>query len=488
MRNVVVTINLNEFLCDNVRSSFQHAAERWGARYLELDEQQVNGEQDPLRIKLKIFDYCRAQRIFYIDADAVIRNDTPSPFDITPTESLGVVKNSWRRLPAYVDLIRTEVHDWTLLDKLYKNFTHFADYFNAGVLVLNRDVHQQLMLKALSAYDRFKEHDIRWHEQSILNYCVARAHTELEWLDESWNYTSPCTTHIAQGMTQYVYHFAGDSSRNKYLSTVDWAGILPASNSDGSNHLEDQVHLVRYKNFLTRPGTLDANIFDEVTIRNEYKIPHDLTDIDLVIDIGGHIGSFSKMATRRGAKKVISIEPNAENHLIAKHNLKQELREGSVDLINAALWGGDSLDDLLAIDNLPAISSDCINTGGASLVTTKFKINSVKLLSMDNIIYTHEKSNDVLGKVLVKLDCEGAEWPILYTSKRLADVALLCGELHPTSDRTYSHKNGSSPHRDKPEDLQHFLEGLGFSFKFTSHTSNNQTFGLFWAVNQKLSS
>src|SRR5262249_44661822 len=35
------------------------------------------------------------------------------------------------------------------------------------------------------------------------------------------------------------------------------------------------------------------------------------------------------------------------------------------------------------------------------------------------------------GRVrLVKLDCEGAEWPVLLTSRRLGRIDALCGEYH----------------------------------------------------------
>ncbi|MCF6290139.1 MAG: hypothetical protein L3J03_03990 [Desulfobacterales bacterium] len=89
-RLAVVTINHGAFLCDNARQSFKAAAKRWGAAYVELTREDGPAGVTPLEHKLLLFEQVDADRIFYIDADAIIRNDAPSPFDICPSDKLGV--------------------------------------------------------------------------------------------------------------------------------------------------------------------------------------------------------------------------------------------------------------------------------------------------------------------------------------------------------------------------------------------------------------
>ncbi len=61
-----------------------------------------------------------------------------------------------------------------------------------------------------------------------------------------------------------------------------------------------------------RPDTDDADIWESVYVANEYKLPERMDGMT-VLDIGGHIGSFTRACVDRGAKKVIALEPAAMN-------------------------------------------------------------------------------------------------------------------------------------------------------------------------------
>jgi FkbM family methyltransferase len=59
---------------------------------------------------------------------------------------------------------------------------------------------------------------------------------------------------------------------------------------------------------------------------------------DVVIDCGAHIGGFTRVALRAGARMVVAIEPESSNLLAFEKNLAQELRTGKVKLIRKGVW------------------------------------------------------------------------------------------------------------------------------------------------------
>ena len=93
-KRALVTINVGGVLCANARRSFEAAAARWKADYVELNAPCTPAAPWPTFLKLELFRLCAADRAFYIDGgDAIIRSDAPSPFDLCPPTHLGAVRN-----------------------------------------------------------------------------------------------------------------------------------------------------------------------------------------------------------------------------------------------------------------------------------------------------------------------------------------------------------------------------------------------------------
>ena len=59
---------------------------------------------------------------------------------------------------------------------------------------------------------------------------------------------------------------------------------------------------------------------------------------DTVIDCGAHVGFYSKLALSRGADLVVAVEPDPENYWCFRENLKSEIDEGRVRLVQAGVW------------------------------------------------------------------------------------------------------------------------------------------------------
>jgi FkbM family methyltransferase len=59
---------------------------------------------------------------------------------------------------------------------------------------------------------------------------------------------------------------------------------------------------------------------------------------DVVVDAGSHLGTFTRFALHRGARLVVAFEPEPVNIACFKRNFEQEIRDGRVVLIEAAVW------------------------------------------------------------------------------------------------------------------------------------------------------
>jgi FkbM family methyltransferase len=182
-----------------------------------------------------------------------------------------------------------------------------------------------------------------------------------------------------------------------------------------------------------RSGTLDQAIFNGVAVRNEYRLPDRFAPGDIVIDIGAHIGSFAQAVLSRGCRNVYGIEADGANFEIAAAYLRPYIDKGHLQLARGAVWRSDRNTDQLRFDGYHPFPKSftgmegTLNTGNGSVVWGSGE--PVAKLAFDEIVdrVTNHGEHRVR---LLKLDCEGAEWPVLLTSQRLALIDEICGEFH----------------------------------------------------------
>jgi FkbM family methyltransferase len=191
------------------------------------------------------------------------------------------------------------------------------------------------------------------------------------------------------------------------------------------SEMERDRPLVRYQMpesaFSFREGTQDWSIFNATFLANEYRLPDALEPDDVVIDIGTHIGSFSYLALVRGAGRVYSFEPDVANFELATRNLR--VFGDRVRLERKAVWRSDRKnDDLYASDRIGP------NTGGGCLIWMESG-EKLEVVALDDVIDEATEGGRKRIKVL-KVDCEGSEYPILLTSRKLHLVDTICGEYH----------------------------------------------------------
>jgi FkbM family methyltransferase len=247
-----------------------------------------------------------------------------------------------------------------------------------------------------------------------------------------------------------------------------------------------------------RNGTLDEAIFNGVAGRNEYRLPDRFASNDIVIDVGAHIGSFAQAVLARGCQNVTGIEADGANFEIAAEYLRPQLESGHLKLVRGAAWRSDRNTDELRFDGYHPFPKSfagmqgILNTGNGSVIWGSGE--PVAKIAFDEIV--DRATNHGEHRVrLLKLDCEGAEWPILLTSQRLGLIDEICGEFHEIGgqfleigeDRPSTQPVFSFAKVDKftIDVLVDFLEGAGFTVSWHRHTRPSgslEGLGLFFAT------
>lgn len=182
------------------------------------------------------------------------------------------------------------------------------------------------------------------------------------------------------------------------------------------------------------------NLFENAILRNitegdEYGIFDERFNADeVVIDVGAHIGVFSRACHWLGSRNIHAFEAEPTNYALLQHNLAGL---NGISLTYAAVFSG-----MAEISELTHSGHVFSNTGGGSVIFGQnlFEFAGVGHLKPERLCTTAPliTFDDVLNRFnrvrLLKLDCEGSEYPILLTSKCLHKVDRIVGEYHVIDD------------------------------------------------------
>jgi FkbM family methyltransferase len=132
-------------------------------------------------------------------------------------------------------------------------------------------------------------------------------------------------------------------------------------------------------------------------------------DGDTVIDVGAHLGTFTRIALRRGARQVIALEPDPVNAICFARTFASEISAGRVRLVVAAAWhSAGSL--TFEVGNASQTGHVADSPSGRGI--------TVRAVTLDGVIDELK-----LGRVdFVKMDIEGAERHALAGGRRLLAV------------------------------------------------------------------
>jgi FkbM family methyltransferase len=118
---------------------------------------------------------------------------------------------------------------------------------------------------------------------------------------------------------------------------------------------------------------------------------------DIVLDCGAHVGVFTDTALRRGASKVVAIEPDPTNLECLRRNFPSEIASGRVIIVPKGVWNRDQIITLYI---------GAGNSGENSMVLDQNKGKvEVPVTTVDHIVEAlHLPRVD-----FIKMDIEGAE-------------------------------------------------------------------------------
>jgi FkbM family methyltransferase len=164
-------------------------------------------------------------------------------------------------------------------------------------------------------------------------------------------------------------------------------------------------------------------LFDEVIINNVYEASAAKLRNTAVIDVGANQGMFGILCAAMGAPQVISVEPVVSTHQTMIGNIE---RAGFGDVITTyqrAVTGKPADPVMISINQ---------KSGHNSAYTRGEQGQLTETITLQQLM-----RDVVQPTVFLKMDCEGAEYDILFDSDpslfdKITHVALeIHGDLHP---------------------------------------------------------
>jgi FkbM family methyltransferase len=189
-----------------------------------------------------------------------------------------------------------------------------------------------------------------------------------------------------------------------------------------------------YKSALRRfkaRNAFEAAIVRSIIQWDEYQVfGRHFRPEDVVIDIGAHIGSFSFAYHYLGSREIHAFEADPTNFARLRNHLSDL---PGMHLHNCAVFRSDAP----AVDDLLHSGPALLNTGGGNVIfggqlfdpdtqeswiSTETDQSRVLAVPLDEVLGRFERVK------LLKLGCEGSEYPILLTSLQLPKVERIVGE------------------------------------------------------------
>jgi FkbM family methyltransferase len=191
-------------------------------------------------------------------------------------------------------------------------------------------------------------------------------------------------------------------------------------------------------------------VFKEIFMEDFYEMDKLLQHVPenaVIVDVGANVGFFSfLMAGKRKNARIYSYEPMENNLELFNSNLDRNT--GSRSIIKAerkAVTGKKTEFVKLFFDDVHA--NTVISSIYEDFSKDNTKTTEIEAISLEEIISKNE-----LGVIdVLKLDCEGSEYPILYDSPASVWplIKCLCIEVHEMNKEKRNHAYLSGFLKDK---------------------------------------
>lgn len=184
------------------------------------------------------------------------------------------------------------------------------------------------------------------------------------------------------------------------------------------------------------PSNTVKYVENEINDSYEYKkiMDIDFKEGDIVIDIGANVGMVSILLAKKFPFiKIYSFEPLKSNYDNLVKNIKlNNIPDKTIFPFNTAVTKDGR--DVFMLINL-------LNQGGSALneYTNYYPPALLKTFCKSTTLNNIVNENNINKIKLLKIDCEGSEYEILYNAdkKILQNIENLIGEFHKVENENY---------------------------------------------------
>ena len=199
----------------------------------------------------------------------------------------------------------------------------------------------------------------------------------------------------------------------------------------------------------------DINVFSEIWLEETYlKWGINFSKNSNVVDIGSHVGLFAlHIASMNKNSQILCFEPSNDNFEILKQNVKlNNLKQ--IKIFHKAVSSKNGKIELNINTHDPS---------GHSIKKESDKKETIESITLEKIF----EENNLEKCNLLKLDCEGAEYEILFSTseENLKKINQICLEYHKFDDEPDLHKK-----------LLRYLEDNGYVTKMEDFEKNGFIF------------
>lgn len=235
MKKLVLTMAAGRYqeIKDIIYPLFEHYAAKCGADFASIED--IKHSECPVLDKLRLTDYFSDyDRLLFLDADILVRKDTPNLFDLVPVGKMACYdEGSTLMYPPDLQLrmhhVNLLVEQWGLAPVQWPTTIHPGEvlpYYNSGVILLDAE-HEYLFQKP--PVDPITKPKIPCGEQVWMNWGIRTYRPKMHHLPLCFNQMpyNRCRDYLR---TCYMCHYAGyeffdDRARDMRKEHAIWQSI-----------------------------------------------------------------------------------------------------------------------------------------------------------------------------------------------------------------------------------------------------------------------
>ena len=225
MKKAIAVLNIGgRSLSVKAKHSFRTAAYNWGCDLVEIRDPLKEGVHHFWQ-KTFVCDHLeKYDRVVQLDADMMIRWDCPSPFDLVPVDSFGVVSARQFENGPIIHHRQKCVGHWAKV--MGMQACPDEKHLNGGFFLYSPKHHSKLWAECRAVGESQGFTSKFLPEQASMSVLLWNKKCPQTWLPHTFNAVGAATYFRPQlttwRMNDYIYHFTGQERRQKRINGVDW--------------------------------------------------------------------------------------------------------------------------------------------------------------------------------------------------------------------------------------------------------------------------